>query len=137
MAETFHARFCRHAGISSDHFGVEVLKRTLYRRARVLRSVCLLFDRDFFAADNDFIAGVGQLTRRRDFHSEVQDFHTHPSNHGFLRRHLRFRVSVMRMSRLFHEAWPEDEMSDAGNVTSDTPFERETRGRAAPEAGRL
>ncbi len=96
----FEQQCCRRFGITRDRYLDTVFAHTLYPHARYLRRVILIFDANFFAADRDFLAGVGRLSRRRDFASEVKDFHHHPANRGLLRRGLRLRVSARRIQTL-------------------------------------
>ncbi len=114
MAETFRECFCRHFRVPLERYAEEALQRALTPRARVLHRLLQLSDRDYFAADREFIACVGQLTRQGDFFAEVQDFHYHPGNRRLLRRTLRLRVSANRMRRIIREVWPE--------FASRTPF---------------
>ena len=56
-----------------------------------------------FTADYDFIEAVGWLREQRDYQATVREFTAHPANRGFLRRWLRLRVSVRRVSELVGE----------------------------------
>jgi hypothetical protein len=138
MAESFQARFCRHFQVPPERFVSELLKRALYPRARWLRPLIWLLDRGHFAADEQFVAGVGRLTQRRDFYSELKDFHVHPENERFLRSQLRLRISANRMSRIFFEIWATDPAAAAEAAdNSGAPFGSSTRrasGSAPPES---
>jgi hypothetical protein len=123
MPETFQDRFCRHFHMPPERFAAELLRRALYPRARLLRGVIWLFDHGHFAPDEQFVAGVGRLTQRRDFFSELKDYHVHPENQSFLRSQLRMRISANRMSKIFFEVWANDPAAaaDAPDL-SEAPF---------------
>jgi len=101
-SETFADKFCRHFGVTKEHFTAEVLHRTLYVHARPL---IRLGSYDALAPDRDFVRGVGRLTRARDLLGEVREFQLDRRNHHFWRREIRLRVSVRRMQRLFSTVW--------------------------------
>ena len=104
MPETFQERFCHHFKVPPARYGEAMLRRTLYRRARLLR---WLIGYDFLSADRCFIASVGRLTRRRDFSGEIKEFRYDARNQKFLRRVARLRVSSVRLQDVFREVWPE------------------------------
>jgi len=89
--------FCARYQVPSEHYVQEMLRRTLYRRARVVAPVVRFFSPGFFDADRDFVQGVGLIRRAEDLGGEVTDFHRHPHNRGFLRRALKIRVSCQRV----------------------------------------
>jgi hypothetical protein len=100
---TFRELFCARYQVPSEHYVQEMLRRTLYRRARVVAPVVRFFSPGFFDADRDFVQGVGLIRRAEDLGGEVTDFHRHPHNRGFLRRALKIRVSCQRVSHLVGE----------------------------------
>jgi hypothetical protein len=99
MPHDFCTRYCQHTGADRKDFATHLLARTLYPQARVLRPLLQLFDSDYFAADRDFISGIGRISRRDEFSIEANEFAHHPSNRGFARSVLRLRVSTRRMQR--------------------------------------
>jgi hypothetical protein len=103
MSESFQERFSRHFEVPADRYLEAMLRRTLYRRARVLR---WLLPDEFFACDRDLIVSVGRVTRRQDFSEEVKEFQYDPRNRSFWRRTGCFRVSSARMQAVFDEVWP-------------------------------
>jgi hypothetical protein len=118
MRDTFQEKFCRHFGVPAVRYRPELLRRTLHPLARWFRWPLRLVTRDFFAADHEFIAGVGSLKRRRDFALEAQAFLSHPDNTRFLRRTLGLRISCARMQLVFYEVWTgtaSDSPEDAGD----------------------
>ncbi|MBI2496554.1 MAG: hypothetical protein HYV75_01005 [Opitutae bacterium] len=85
---------------SARRFEQALLWRCLYWQARPFHWL-LWLNRDYYSADYDFIRGVGDLRSRRDFRTEVAEFHCHPHNRGFLRTTLRMRVSSQRLQTIF------------------------------------
>ena len=108
MATDFTERFCATEAVSAERWHGVLLRRSLYPHARLLRPLLVLFNPEFFAADRDFLNGVGRLTRRGDFAIEADEFAHHPANQGFWRRVLRLRVSVRRLHLLFIRALAEE-----------------------------
>ena len=94
--KTFEEQFCARHGVAPEQYVEAMLKRSLYPLARWLRPV-LAMDSAFFAADRNFILGVGRISRFDDFDAEVRDYLIDPENAGFLRRVLKLRVSVTRL----------------------------------------
>ena len=109
MAPDFSERFCRRTGVTPARWHAVALRRALYPHARLLRPLLAALDPEFFAADRDFISGVGRLTRHSDFVIEAEEFAHHPANQSFLRRRLRLRVSVRRLHLLFIRAFAAEE----------------------------
>jgi len=101
--EIFAAKFCRHFAVPMERYTEEILRRALYPQARLTRP---FLPAEAFAADRDFVACAGRLTRRRDFPGEAVEFHDAPGNRRFWRRHAKCRVSVKRVQRLFDLVWP-------------------------------
>ena len=100
---TFGELFCERYHVPPESYAREMLRRTLYRRARMIAPVIRFFFPRFFAADLDFVRGVGLIKRAEDLGDEVTEFHLHPRNRGFLRYGLKLRVSCQRVSRLVGE----------------------------------
>jgi hypothetical protein len=123
VSETFQQRYCRHFGISPERFASSLLSRTLYPRVWLLRPLLWLCDRNYFAADKNFVGGVGRLTQRSEFYTELKDFQFDPENRGFLRGAVRLRISANRMSRLFFQVWPNESPSASAPANpSGSPF---------------
>ncbi|HVU35323.1 MAG TPA: hypothetical protein VHE61_17940 [Opitutaceae bacterium] len=98
--DSFQETFCAQYGIPPARYAAIVLRLTLYPHARWLAD---LGPERLLAPDRSFVAGVGRLTRWRDFAAEVREFQGAPENGRFWRRGLRLRVSVCRMRALFSE----------------------------------
>jgi len=103
---TFAEKFCARHNLVPEKYEEVAFKRALYPAARILRPL-LMLKTDYLTADREFIRGVGRLTRLGSFQSNVDDYLYHPMNRGFLRRGLKLRVSVSRLSRLVHDAFRE------------------------------
>jgi hypothetical protein len=121
VSETFQQRYCRHFQIPPERFARSLLSRTLYPRVRLLRLLLWLCDRNYFGPDRHFVNGVGRLTQRAEFYTELKDFQFDPENRGFLRGALRLRISANRMSRLFFQIWPSETAMAPANP-SGSPF---------------
>jgi len=97
---TFGELFCERYHVPPESYAREMLRRTLYRRARMIAPAIRFFSPNFFDADLDFARGVGLIRRAEDLGGEVTEFHLHPRNRGFLRCGLKLRVSCQRVSSL-------------------------------------
>jgi hypothetical protein len=109
---TFAEKFCARHGLAIEKYEAVVLQRALYPAARWLRPV-LGLNTNYFAADREFIRGVGRLTRSSSFESEAEDYLYHRNNRGFLRRVFKLRVSAKRLSRLVKDAFRESQIHGA------------------------
>ena len=101
--KTFRELYCERRRLDPSQFEEEVLHRSLYPHARLVSWPLRCLNRNYFGADRDFIRGVGGLTCRLDFRSEMSEYFYHPGNRGFLRRVLRLRVSAGQLRRFFKE----------------------------------
>jgi hypothetical protein len=117
MAPTLRERYCAHWQISPDAYEEHLFRRSLYFHARGLRGLFQLVDPDYFAADREFIRVIGDLRSRRGFHAEAGEFHATGANRAFLRRWLRFRVSVERTRLWMEECWRSLESDDSAPPT--------------------
>jgi hypothetical protein len=100
---TFGELFCERYHLPPASYVHEMLRRTLYPRARMVAPVIRYFSPGYFDADHEFVRGVGLIRRADDLGGEVTNFHLHIRNRGFLRRILKIRVSCQRVSRLVGE----------------------------------
>lgn len=99
---TFAEKFCHQQRVHPSDYEAVVLRRSLRPIARLLRPL-LNLNPSYFAADREFVRGVGRLTRLADFHTEAQDFVNHPDGRGFLHRTLTLRVSRERLHNLLRD----------------------------------
>jgi hypothetical protein len=106
---TFAEKFCARHNLVPEKYEEVAFKRALYPVARILRPL-LMLKADYLTADREFIQGVGRLTRLGSFQSNVDDYLYHPRNRGFLRRGLKLRVSVSRLSRMVQDAFRESQV---------------------------
>jgi len=113
---TFAECFCARNNVPREKFVRAVFKRTLYRRAYLLRWLLPLMHPNYFAADFDLIYGVENLRRVRDFVLEAERFNAHPANHGWLRRTFCLRVSTSRLKALIRETMPRKSSSTRGSA---------------------
>lgn len=97
--KTFRELYCERRGIPADRFERELVNRSLHWQARPVYWL-LSLNKQYTSPDYDFVRGVGDLHRWREFHDEAVDYHHHPRNRGFLRTVLRLRVSSRRLQNL-------------------------------------
>lgn len=96
--ENFAGRFCALHRIRTEGYARAMFWRCLHRWAVPVAPLILWMNRQYFAADYEFILGVGAITSRGALHAEIEDYETHPFNRGFFRRGLKLRVSVQRVT---------------------------------------
>ena len=83
-------------------FEETVLRLTLRPIARIFRPA-LNLNPDYFAADREFIRGVGRISQLKNFESEADDFIHNPVGRDFLHRKLGLRVSRLLLRRLVRD----------------------------------
>jgi hypothetical protein len=98
----FAEKFCAKNQIQPEDFVPTVLRLTLRPAARSIRTL-LSFNPDYFAADREFVRGVGRISRLEDFNSEAEDFMQDPDARGFLHQRLGLRVSRRRLRHLVRD----------------------------------
>jgi hypothetical protein len=99
---TFAEKFCRQHRVHPSDYEAVVLWHSLRPFTRLLRPI-LNLNPNYFAADREFVRGVGRLTRLEDFHTESQDFIHHPDGRSFLHRTLKLRASRERLHNLLRD----------------------------------
>lgn len=99
---TFAEKFCAKHNVHPADFEATVLRRSLRPAARVLRPF-LNLNPSYFAADREFVRGVGRISRLDEFQTEAQDFAHHPDGRGFGHRTLGLRVSRERLRRIVRD----------------------------------
>ena len=99
---TFAQKFCVKNSVHPGDFDATVLRLTLRPIARFLRPI-LNLGPNYFAADREFVRGVGRIARIEELRIEVEDFADHPDGRGFVHHWLKMRISRDRMSRLVRE----------------------------------
>ncbi|RME93343.1 MAG: hypothetical protein D6766_08385 [Verrucomicrobia bacterium] len=99
--KSFKEAYCERFRCPPEKFVLSVFRRTLYRRARPLAWLLVLFKRDFFRLDIDLINEVGEARSWSDFNAVISN-HVQSSQlrSGFLRNGLKLRVSCSRVKRL-------------------------------------
>ena len=94
---SFSQSFCARHAVPPAAFERAVLQQSLFPHARLLAPLCRFFNRDYFAADLDFIRAVSGCHPGHHFSADAMDFSDHPANQGFWRQVLSVRVSVRRL----------------------------------------
>ena len=100
---TFAELYCEQHALSPEQFQPTVLNATLYPHAKLVAPLFRLLMPRFFSADLEFVQGVGQLKRFREYFIEAEEFAHHPLNRGFWRVTLNIRVSSRRLRRLVRQ----------------------------------
>lgn len=101
--QTFTECFCGNQKIANEKFADEVLARSLYPHARLVKWLLIFYDPYYFASDYELILSIGELRRSRDFQIEADRFNEHPANCGWLRRKFLLRVSTRRLRGIIRE----------------------------------
>ncbi len=99
---TFSEKFCAKHNVRPEDFEATVLRLSLRPAARLFRPI-LNLNPDYFAADREFVRGVGRISRIEDFGSEAQDFADHPDGRGFCHQSLGLRISRQRLRKLVRD----------------------------------
>jgi len=99
---TFAEKYCAKNGVHPTDYETAVLRQALRPMARILRPF-LNLNPNYFAADREFVRGVGRISRLDDFHGESLDFTQNPDGRGFCHRTLGWRVSRERLRRIVRE----------------------------------
>lgn len=99
---TFAEKYCAKHGVYRADYEAVVLRKALRPTARILR-VFLELNPNYFAADRDFVRGVGRISQLDEFYAESLDFAHHPGGRGFCHRTLGWRVSRERLRRIVRE----------------------------------
>ncbi len=129
---TFAESFCEQHGIPRHQYVRAIFKRGLYRRARPVAWLLPIFRRDYFAADLDLIYQIEHIRRLKDFNTEAERFHDHPSNRGWLRRRLLIRVSTSRLKNLIKATLPPASAIEGAVIEKNTatPFKDQPESRS-------
>lgn len=131
--KTFADLYCEQRCLTREQFVADVFRRTLYAHARLLAPILRVLRPQHFAADYEFINGVGLLRRFRDYALEAEEFAHHPDNRGILRVTLNLRISSRRMRRLLRTTLhPELTSVPPGDTRSSVPFGGANSTESAP-----
>jgi len=100
-------RICEKLGLHPNQFENEVFQRCLYGKARVLRPLLQIYNRNFFEPDHDFVRRIGKIRRREELTRELDEFYYHPKNGNWLRRRFKLRISCRKVVALVKDVMPE------------------------------
>jgi hypothetical protein len=103
---TFQALYCARWHVPPARFRADLLSRTLYPHARPFAPAIGWLNRQHFQADFEFVDDVAYLEKVEGFQDALDCYTAHFSNRGFLRAHLRLRISARRMWRIVREILP-------------------------------
>ena len=96
---TFAEKYCAKTGVHPTDYEATVFRHSLRPVARFLR-FSLNLNSNYFAADREFIRGVGRISRLDEFQSEAVDFAHYSERQGFCHRTLKWRVSRESLRRI-------------------------------------
>jgi hypothetical protein len=102
---TFKKAICQLHGIKESEYLTFVLKRSLFRRARLVRPLMTFFYPDFLFNERRLVERVASAANLREIQEEV-DFYQHKFVVNFIMKDaFRFRLSGMRLMRLANKAF--------------------------------
>lgn len=102
----FRDAFCRRYAIPPERFDLEMLRRCLSRRARLLSTVLTPFAPHLFSVDRMFIETIGRARGADELKAELKAFRDHSANRRWSRRWLKLRLSVWRVLDIADEVLP-------------------------------
>lgn len=105
-SRTFREIYGEREGITAMELNHRLFRLTLYPHARPFVWLLRRLHPRHFVADYEFTEDVGHLRSLEDYTLALGSYLEHPSNHGFLRRRLRIRVSARRMFRIVRSVFP-------------------------------
>jgi hypothetical protein len=118
---TFKKAVCQLHGIKESQYPTFVLKRSLFRRARLVRPVVSFFYPDFLFNERRLVERVANAANLREIQEEV-DFYQHKFVVNFVMKDaFRFRLSGMRLMSLANKAFQSVSRSAA---TSGVPVQK-------------
>ncbi len=116
--------YCVKTGCAPRWFRPRIFWRTLHWHALPFAPLLLLGD--YFTADLGLIDTCGRATRRSQIHEAIRDHPFEPRNQGWLRRRVKFRVSLRRLGQLADDYLPRQ---------TSAPIPPEPAGQRATSAG--
>lgn len=114
---TFKAAVCHLHRVKESHYHSFVLRRTLFRRARLIRPVVTFFYPDFLFNERRLVERIAHSTSLREIQEEI-DFYQHKFVVSFIMKDaFRFRISGMRLMSLANKAFQHaaGPMKESGN----------------------
>ncbi|MCB1128358.1 MAG: hypothetical protein KDM81_17825 [Verrucomicrobiae bacterium] len=100
-SRSFKEAYCERYRCSPGRFVIRVFKKGLYRRARLIGPILMVFSPRLFQLDIDLINELGGARNWGDFNAIISN-HVQSSHlrSGFLRNALKLRVSCQRLKRI-------------------------------------
>jgi hypothetical protein len=115
---TLREAVCKLHGIKESNYSAFVLKRTLFRRARLVRPLVTFFYPDFLFNERRLVDRVGNSASLREVQDEI-DFYQHKFVVSFIMKDaFRFRISGMRLMSLANKAFRQAAASDKASGDS-------------------
>ena len=104
---TLKEAVCQLYNIDESEFREFVMRRTLFRRVRLLRPVLSIFNPDLLFQEKRLVDKIGEALSLREIQEEI-DFYQHKYVVNFVCKDaLKFRLSGMRLMILANKAFKE------------------------------
>jgi hypothetical protein len=102
----FREAFCRRFAIAPERFEIEMLRRCMSRRARLIGWLLRPVSPDYYSIDRLFVRSIGRAQDPDEFTAEVKAFRDDPANRAWGRRVLKLRLSIWRVLDVADEVLP-------------------------------
>ena len=105
--KNFREAFCCMFNVAPVHFERELLRQSLFRRARFLAPLLRLVAKDFFAPDMQLIRGIAHVRDAASLNEALDDFLHDRRNRRWARSGLKLRISTRRLLDIADILMPE------------------------------
>ena len=110
---TLKEAVCQQYNITESEFREFVLRKTLFRRVRLLRPILGIFNPDLLFQEKRLVDKIGEARNLREIQEEV-DFYQHKYVVNFMCKDaLKFRLSGMRLMTMASKAFKQARGSPA------------------------
>lgn len=99
LAAPLSQRYAVRWGISEGRFEFHLLPRVLHSSARLIFNVVSGLNPNHFDCDKELLRDLAVARDLKQVESAIRDFRSDPRNRKFLRRHLKIRISVAKVTR--------------------------------------
>lgn len=97
---SFAEAYCAKRNLPLTAFQPSMFRACLHLPAALLHPLIVLLSPDFFAADHDLVANVGQLKHAGDLGLDLEEYRYHPANQSRLRRFFLLCISTERVGQV-------------------------------------
>ena len=103
---TFEEKFCQAHGCRLEQFERKVFWHCLHRHALVLAPLFLLFNRRYFALDQELIREIRRAEKMNEVWEEIREYFVSPEYKGWVRKRGNIRISARRLINLARDYLP-------------------------------